>query len=352
MSGYRASGGTFFTGLRIQRGMEMEVLLVDGVKKSFRGDMSFSSLEVLHGVSFSADAGEILGFLGPNGAGKTTTIKIILGLLRADSGSALIFGNPVGDRSVLKRIGYLPENPYIYPHLTLSEFLRFCADLSGVPAKMAASRVREASSLLGLEEHMNRRTKGFSKGMLQRAGLAQAILHDPDLLILDEPFSGLDPIGRKTVKDILLDLKGRGKTIFFSSHILPDMEALCDRACIIKDGTVTRTVGLAEVFRIGVGMVEITARGCPLSELDPVSGYIDSVAVNGEEIFLVVRKQELVRTVVQHLYNRGGEVLKVSNHHPSLEDVFMGEISGNSVQERKSAGIRHYAGHATGGGEK
>jgi ABC-2 type transport system ATP-binding protein len=330
----------------------MEVLHVDGVKKSFRGDMSFASREVLHSVSFSAGTGEILGFLGPNGAGKTTTIKIILDLLRPDSGSVQIFGKPLGNRSVMKRVGYLPENPYIYPHLTLSEFLRFCADLSDVPVKEVASRVREAVSLLGLEEHANRRTKGFSKGMLQRAGIAQAILHDPDLLILDEPFSGLDPIGRKTVKDILIDLKGRGKTIFFSSHILPDMEALCDRACIIKDGTVIRTVGLADVFRMGEGMVGITATGCPVSELDPVSRYMDSVVVNGEEIFLVVKKRELVRTVVQHLYNRGAEVLNVSNHHPSLEDVFLDEINEKGTEERKGAERKHYAGHATGGGKQ
>jgi ABC-2 type transport system ATP-binding protein len=330
----------------------MEVLQVDGVKKSFRGDMSFVSREVLHGVSLSAGAGEILGFLGPNGAGKTTTIKIILGLLRPDAGSIEIFGRSIGDRHYLNRVGYLPENPYIYPHLTLTEFLRFCADLSEVPARDAAARVDKVITLTGLEEHAARRTKGFSKGMLQRAGLAQAVLHDPDLLILDEPFSGLDPIGRKTVKDILLDLKSRGKTIFFSSHILPDMEALCDRACIINEGTITKIVSLAEVFRIGEGMVEITARGCAVSELDPVSSYLDSVAVNGEEIFLVVKKHELVRTVVQHLYNSGAEVLKISNYHPSLEDVFMDEINGNRNIENKTAAGKQYAGQMTGGGEQ
>jgi len=328
----------------------MEVLQVDGVKKSFRGDMSLTTREVLHGVSFSAGSGEILGFLGPNGAGKTTTIKIILDLLRPDSGSVRIFGRPSGDRSAMKMTGYLPENPYIYPHLTLTEFLSFCADLSEVPRGEAGARVREVISLTGLEEHSGRRAKGFSKGMLQRVALAQAILHDPDLLILDEPFSGLDPIGRKTVRDILLDLKGRGKTIFFSSHILPDMEALCDRACIIKDGAIIRTVGLAEVFRLGEGRVEVAARGCPVSELDPVSGYLDSVAVNGEEIFIVVKRQELVRTVVQHLYNCGAEVLRVANHHPSLEDVFMGEIAGKGKKEDGPATRRHYAGHTSGGG--
>ncbi len=328
----------------------MEVLQVDGVKKSFRGDMSFTAIEVLHGVSFSAGAGEILGFLGPNGAGKTTSIKIILGLLRPDSGLVKLFGRTLDNMSVMKRVGYLPENPYIYPHLTLTEFLRYCGDLSEIPSNEIASRVRDTISLVGMEEHARRRTKGFSKGMLQRAGLAQAILHDPDLLILDEPFSGLDPIGRKMVRDILLDLKSRGKTIFFSSHILPDMEALCDRACIINEGTVIRTVGLSEVFRIGEGMVDIIVRGCPVSVLDAISGYMDSISVNGEEVFLVVKKQELVRTVVQHLYNSGAEVLKVANHHPSLEDVFIGEINENGNKEKEPAARKHYAGHTTGGG--
>ncbi len=328
----------------------MEVLQVDRVKKSFRGDMSLASREVLHGVSFSAGQGEILGFLGPNGAGKTTTIKLILGLLRPDSGSIEIFGRSPGDLSVMRMVGYLPENPYIYPHLTLTEFLEFCAELSDVPRGEIRGRVREVIASVGLEAHAGRRTKGFSKGMLQRAGLAQAILHDPDLLILDEPFSGLDPIGRKTVKDILLELKAGGKTIFFSSHILPDMEALCDRASIIKDGTVVRTVGLAEVYRMGEGKVEVTARGCSPAELEPVSRYLDSMDVNGEEIFLVVRKQELVRTVVQHLYNRGADVLKVANHHPSLEEVFLGEIGGQRDGKKDmEPGTRHYAGQAVGG---
>jgi ABC-2 type transport system ATP-binding protein len=328
----------------------MEVLQVENVKKSFRGDMSLVSREVLHGVSFSAGPGEILGFLGPNGAGKTTTIKIILGLLRPDSGTVRIFDSPLGDRRAMRRVGYLPENPYIYPHLTLSEFLRFCADLSDVPRGEADSRVREAISLTGLEEHARRRTKGFSKGMLQRAGLAQAIMHEPDLLILDEPFSGLDPLGRKTVKDILLELKSKGKTIFFSSHILPDMEALCDRACMIKAGTITRCVSLAEVFRLGEGMVEIAARGCTASDIEPVAEYLHSCDINGEEAFLLVRKQELVRTVIQHLYNSGAEVLRVLNHHPSLEDVFIGEMNGTTDGQRREDVRRHHARSEAGGG--
>jgi len=304
----------------------MEILKVEEVRKSFRGDLSLRRHEVLHGVSLYAAAGEILGFLGPNGAGKTTTIKIILGLLRPDSGSVTIFGSRAGGREAARRVGYLPETPYFHPHLTLREFLEFCGGLSGLSGDSLRGRVAETISLVGLEHHGTRPLKGFSKGMLQRAGLAQAILHDPDLLILDEPFSGLDPIGRKTVRDILVDLRHRGKTIFFSSHILPDMEALCDRTTIIKDGVVTRSVTLDEVFRLGEGRVEVTARGCAPQTTHDLTDYVESAQCSGEETFLLVRRQEYVRTIIQYLYRSGAEVLRVANHHPSLEDVFLSEL--------------------------
>ncbi len=306
----------------------MEILKVEDVRKSFRGDISLRRREVLRGVSLHADPGEILGFLGPNGAGKTTAIKIILGLMRPDSGSVSIFGGRPGDKAVMRRIGYLPENPYFYPHLTLREFLAFCARMSGVEENRMNRNVDEAVEAAGLAPHAGRRLKGFSKGMTQRAGLAQAIIHDPDLLVLDEPFSGLDPVGRKTVRETILELRRRGRTIFFSSHILPDMEALCDRMCIIREGVVARSVGLDEVFRMGEGRVEVTARGCSAEDLRPLAEYLDKAEFNGDEVFLLVRGQELVRTVIQHVYNSGGEILSVSNRHPSLEDVFMAEIAG------------------------
>ncbi|MDD3642494.1 MAG: ABC transporter ATP-binding protein [Candidatus Krumholzibacteria bacterium] len=305
----------------------MEALRVDDVRKSFRGDLSLRRREVLRGVSLWAEAGEILGFLGPNGAGKTTTIKIILGLLRPDSGSATIFGAPAGGRDAARRIGYLPETPYFHPHLSLREFLEFCGVLSGLSGAGLRGRIGETIDLVGLGPHAGRRLRGFSKGMLQRAGLAQAILHDPDLLVLDEPFSGLDPLGRKTVRDILVDLKGRGRTIFFSSHILPDMEALCDRTAIIREGTVTRSVTLDEIYRLGEGRVEVTARGCAPGTAHDLADYVESAQCSGGETFLLVRRQEFVRTVIQHLYRSGAEVLEVTNHHPSLEEVFLDEFA-------------------------
>jgi ABC-2 type transport system ATP-binding protein len=318
----------------------MEVLRVEDVRKSFRGDLSLRRREVLHGVSLYAAAGEILGFLGPNGAGKTTTIKIILGLLRPDSGSVTIFGNPAGGREAARSIGYLPETPYFHPHLTLREFLGFCGGLSGLSGADLRRRVEETTALVGLEPHAGRRLKGFSKGMLQRAGLAQAILHGPDLLVLDEPFSGLDPLGRKMVRDILVDLRGRGKTIFFSSHILPDMEALCDRTAIIRDGVVTRSVTLDEIYRLGEGTVEITARGCPENTAHDLADYIESIQCSGEETFLIVRRQEFVRTVIQHLYRSGSEVLEVATQHPSLEDVFLTEFSQPRSDAEKETAAR------------
>ena len=305
----------------------MDVLSVEGVRKAFRRDLSLSSREVLHGVSFDAGQREILGFLGPNGAGKTTTIKIMLGLIRADAGEVRIFGRPVGDRAAMARIGYLPENPYFYPHLSLNEFLSFCGKMSGMTDKDLRRRVGEISRLVGLTEEGGLRLKAFSKGMLQRAGLAQAILHDPDLLILDEPFSGLDPLGRKMVRDILMDLRERGKTIFFSSHILPDMETLCDRTCILREGVIVRCLGLSELSRIGEGKVEVTARNLQRDSISYIADYIDSTIEMGLEIVLIVKEQEYVRTVIQHIYNTGGEVLKVANQAPTLEEIFLDEIS-------------------------
>ena len=252
----------------------MTVLRVEKVKKSFRGELLLAKREVLHGVSFQASSGEIMGFLGPNGAGKTTTIKIMLGLTRPDSGEVRILDRPAGDRSAMARVGYMPENPYFYPHLSLDEFLGFCGQMSGMVRDGIGRRISEVIELVGLTQHRGQRIKGFSKGMLQRTGLAQAILHEPDLLILDEPFSGLDPLGRVMVRDLLLEMKRHGTTIFFSSHILPDMEALCDRTCIIREGVIVRHLGLDELIRLGEGKIEVTARSCGDDAVEAVRDYI------------------------------------------------------------------------------
>lgn len=305
----------------------MEVLQVDSIRKSFRGDLSLTRREVLHGVSFTAFEGEILGFLGPNGAGKTTTIKIVLGLIRPDSGKVTLFDRPSHDEGAKARIGYLPERPYFYPQLTLREFLVFCGQLSGMEQASLKSRVEEVTDRVDLGGSIDARLRGFSKGMIQRAGLAQAILHDPDLLILDEPFSGLDPLGRIMVRDVLLELKRRKKTIFFSSHILPDMEALCDRTCIIREGVIVRCAELDELTRIGEREMRITARGCGPDCFDALGDYITTVNTSGDESSCVVKEHRYVRTVIQYLYAHGAEILRVANQYPSLEEVFLDEVS-------------------------
>lgn len=309
-------------------GCKMNVLQVEELRKSFRGEISFVRREVLHGVTIHAGSGEILGFLGPNGAGKTTTIKIILGLARPDSGLVNVFGRPAGERSVMARIGYLPENPYFYPHLTLREFLLFCGRMSGVDGRSLRTLLPGTAERVGLSASLDKRLKGFSKGMHQRAGLAQAILHDPDLLILDEPFSGLDPLGRAMVRDLLIELKGRGKTIFFSSHILPDMEALCDRTCIIREGVIVRSIGLDELRNLEKGMVEVTVRHCDSEAVGAVGDYIESILERGEDITLLVKSREFVRAVVQGLYNHGAEIVRIEPQHATLEEIFIGEITG------------------------
>ncbi|UCF06759.1 MAG: ABC transporter ATP-binding protein [bacterium] len=311
----------------------MDVLRVEDLRKSFRHDMSLRRREVLHGVSFEAIAGEILGFLGPNGAGKTTTIKIILGLLRADSGDVRLFGRPAGERAVRARIGFLPENPYVFPHLSLIEFLEFCGHMTGMRGTVLRARIEEVIWMVGLESS-RARLKTYSKGQLQRVGLAQAILHDPELLILDEPFSGLDPLGRIKMRDILVGLRNQGKTIFFSSHILPDVETMCDRTCIIREGLIVRCVGIDDLIRIGESRVEMIVRGCPPECFDTLDDYLESKNSTGDEFFLLVKKQDYVRTVVQVVYNSGGEILKIVNQHPSLEEVFLNEMLSEFKQSR------------------
>ena len=333
----------------------MYALRIDGVKKSFRGDMSLVRREVLHGISLHARGGEVFGFLGPNGAGKTTTIKIVLGLIRPDAGSATIFDRPAGSREALARIGYLPEIPYFHPHLTLDEFLGFCARMSGVPRSETRRRIDDVVAAVDLAPHRSRRLRTFSKGMLQRAGLAQALVHDPDLLILDEPFSGLDPIGRKMVRDVLVECRSRGKTIFFSSHILPDMEALCDRVAIVRDGVVAKSLDLDGLMRLGEGKVEIAARGVTREALVSLHEHVEANCERGDECFIVVPGQGDVRPVIEHLYEHGAEVLSVSNRRLSLEDLFLREVGrpkADADRPRSGAGRPNAEGSAPGRGAR
>jgi ABC-2 type transport system ATP-binding protein len=211
----------------------------------------------LRPLRLTVEDGEVFGFLGPNGAGKTTTLKLLMGLVFPTAGTARILGLDMDDPQVKSQIGFLPEQPYFYDHLTARELLNYYGQLSGVPAKGRSERVEQMLSRLGLSDSAGVQLRKFSKGMLQRVGLAQAILHDPKLVFLDEPMSGLDPMGRREVRDLIQQLRHEGKTVFFSTHILSDAEALCDRVAVIHQGELRGVGAVAELTSERQGKVEI-----------------------------------------------------------------------------------------------
>ena len=208
-------------------------------------------------LRLTIEEGEVFGFLGPNGAGKTTTLKLLTGLVSPTAGSARILGMDVDDPRVKAQTGFLPEQPYFYDYLTAQELLDYYAQLSGVPAKERTRRVAEMLERVGLTDSARTQLRKFSKGMLQRVGLAQAILHDPKLVFLDEPMSGLDPMGRREVREMIQQMRNEGKTVFFSTHILSDAEALCDRVAIINRGELRGTGAVADLTSQVQGKVEI-----------------------------------------------------------------------------------------------
>lgn len=212
-----------------------KVLEISNLEKVFKGKKG-ARVSALKGFSLDLSQGEVFGFLGPNGAGKSTTIKCLMGLIRPTAGSATIMGELAGSASSRINVGYLPENPAFYDYLSAEEYLQFVGKAFRMPDDLLQQRTDEVLKLLDLSEARKRPMRGYSKGMVQRVGLAQTMIHDPDLYILDEPMSGLDPIGRALVKDIILDLKQRGKTVFFSTHITDDVEKVCDRVGILLRG--------------------------------------------------------------------------------------------------------------------
>jgi ABC-2 type transport system ATP-binding protein len=218
---------------------------VADLRKSYRTGLFHRSFDALKGISFRVERGEVFGLLGPNGAGKTTFIKVLLGIVRKSGGTAALLGRPAGDRTSRIHVGYLPENLKIARHHTAYSALDYYGQLSGVTGQVVRARQRELLERVGLADRAREPVKRYSKGMVQRLGLAQALLHSPDLLILDEPTDGLDPIGRSDVRNILLELKSQGTTVFLNSHLLQEVELVCDRVAILDQGLL-RTVGSPE----------------------------------------------------------------------------------------------------------
>lgn len=235
----------------IYREIPLPAIEIVNISKKFQESLSRKKVTAVEDLSLSIRKGEVFGFLGPNGAGKSTTIKILLNLIFPDTGTAAILGKESHRPEVRKHVGYLPENPYFYDHLTAEELLWFGGSASGLDTKRIRTRTDELLEKVNLSVARRRSLRTYSKGMVQRAGIALALIHEPDVVILDEPMSGLDPVGRKMVGDIILEQKAAGKTVFFSSHILTDIERFCDRAGIIVGGKLSRVDQIEIVLRDG-----------------------------------------------------------------------------------------------------
>jgi ABC-2 type transport system ATP-binding protein len=308
---------------------EAPALETSGLSKSYpTGVLHQGRRSALEELTLSVPRGEVFGYLGPNGSGKTTTLKLLLGLLRADRGSARVLGVPHTERAWRYRVGYLPENPYLYDYLTPTEYLDYAGRLFGMRASERRERSGRLLQRVGLTESARVPMRRFSKGMLQRAGLAQALLNDPELVFLDEPMSGLDPIGRHMVKEIILDLRGRGRTVFFSTHILSDAESLCDRVGLLRAGRLVTVGRLDEILRIDVAHLEVLVSGVDAGLLERLAGLKGKRAL-GERWSLEVEERSLgpVATAVQQA---GGRILSVQPVRESLEEYFMREMGAQA----------------------
>jgi ABC-2 type transport system ATP-binding protein len=291
-----------------------DIVKVENIVKDFRPGFGLVRKRVLHGISFSVQRGEIFGFVGPNGAGKTTTLKILMGLIHAQAGSATILGHDIRENEFRKHVGFLPENPYFYDFLTGAEFLTFYARVSGVPAKERPERVALLLEQVGLAHAGQARLRTYSKGMLQRIGIAQAIVHDPDIVFLDEPMSGLDPIGRKEIRDLILRLNGEGKTIFMNTHILSDVEMLCHRVAILVNGKI-RYTGSSEEFLASEERFGVTMRG------------------QGDHVEMRIPEKE-VKDLLRLALDTDSEIVSVTPHRVSLESIFLSAVSEGSEQDQ------------------
>jgi ABC-2 type transport system ATP-binding protein len=303
-------------------------ILARGLAKHYRNPWTLKVVRGLEDLDLEVRRGEILGYLGPNGAGKTTTLKLLTGLLKPTRGRAWLFGEPIQRPASRRRLGFLPEQPYFYDSLNGLEYLELVGRLSGLHGEEASGRAKEWLGRVGLGEHPRTRLRKYSKGMLQRLGLAAALLHDPELLILDEPMSGLDPFGRRDVRELILEQRRRGVTVLFSSHILPDVEMLCDRVAIVIRGRLTRTATVAELLHGGRGRVEIRCTGAPVVEIPAAFREALTRLEHPEGTAFVLEDDGLLNDVVQWLLRTGAKLRAVTPHRATLEELFMAAADG------------------------
>jgi ABC-2 type transport system ATP-binding protein len=306
------------------------VIQIKGLYKTYQKHFWMPRQTVLKGLNLEVEAGQIFGFLGPNGAGKTTTIKTLMGIIRPSAGRALLFGKDPWDIEPKQRIGFLPESPYFYDYLTGLEFLVFCGRLFNISSVVLKSRIQELLALVNLSYAADLQMRKYSKGMLQRIGLAQALINDPQLVVLDEPLTGLDPLGRKEFKDIILNLKARGKTVFFSSHILPDAEMVCDAVAIINKGKLLQVGNLADLLNARIKAIELNCRNIPEETAGKMkSRSLSSNTINGQWQFNLKAEAD-ISGAIDLVKAAGGDIISVIPQKESLEEYFSREVAGDA----------------------
>ncbi|MGB8953367.1 MAG: ABC transporter ATP-binding protein [Candidatus Aminicenantales bacterium] len=295
-------------------------LRIENLQKSFPVGFIPQKKKILNGISLSVNEGEIFGYLGPNGAGKTTTLKCTLGLIFPDEGKIEIFNQSHLSPKARERVGFLPENPYFYDYLTAKEFLDFYGRLFLLKKNIREERILELLKLVGLETVPNLQLRKFSRGMLQRIGLAQALINAPSLVLLDEPLGGLDPLGRKEIRDVIIRLREEGKTVFLSSHILQDIEMICDRVAIIVNGQIISQGALADLISEKILFTELTISGI---EKEVLSGIGECLSIHSGRTLLKVFDEEKISSILNLVEKRKGKIHSLIPRTQTLEDLFV-----------------------------
>jgi ABC-2 type transport system ATP-binding protein len=303
----------------------MSAIEIDNLTKDYEvGFWRKRKVRALDGLSLKVEQGQIFGFLGANGAGKTTTLKLLMRLIYPSGGAARILGHDISDVSMHARIGYLPENAYFYDYLTAREFLNYCGELFGQDRSTRTGRTEELLLRVNLEKKSwDRQLRKFSKGMLQRVGLAQALVNDPEIVFLDEPMSGLDPVGRREVRDLIASLRGEGKTVFMCSHILSDIEVLCDSVAILKDGRLARAGSLDELRARESSLIEIIATGADEARLKEYLATGSTITTTASGLRIEVPDEKDVDEVIAALRKANGKLVSVQPVRQSLEELFL-----------------------------
>ncbi|HEX5704815.1 MAG TPA: ABC transporter ATP-binding protein [Pyrinomonadaceae bacterium] len=303
----------------------MPIVEIDNLTKDYEvGFWRKRKVRALDGLSLTVEPGQIFGFLGANGAGKTTTLKLLMRLIFPTAGRASILGQDINDISMHQRIGYLPENPYFYDYLTPREFLDYSGQLFDLDSTTRKRRAEELLQRVNLDQKSwDRQLRKLSKGMLQRVGLAQALVNDPEIVFLDEPMSGLDPVGRREVRDLIASLRTEGKTVFMCSHILSDIEVLCDNVAILKQGRLAHAGSLDELRAQGSNQIEIVATGANETVLRESLGSDVQVLIDASGLRIHIQDEKEIDAVIAAVRKANGKLVSVQPVRQSLEELFL-----------------------------